>query len=560
MPKKIAIDWDDNELRLVGAQCTGSNVTVTDAAVIPLGDKTVEQVLKAEVEARGWSKAETLAVIGRGKAELRELKLPPVPDDELPEMVRFQAIRSFASAGENAAVDYVITNRQDDGVELIAAAIEPSKLKQIRKTCEESGLTATRVVLRPLCSAALFLVKKEKSAGEVVLIDLLSDEAEIVIARDGQVVFVRTVRLPVAESARAASLAGELKRSLFASGSPDASRRVVLWGRSSVHADDVAGIAQAVGCEVETIDPFSLVNVDSKAADDMPEHVGRLAPLVGLLASDDGHADLLIDFLNPRKCPEPKSERGRKAMMIGIPAAAVLLLGGLVYRQMSALDAEIEVLETANLSLTERVTKAEDGVVRTAMVDEFLDTNVNWLSEIQRLAAKLPSSEKLIVRQIGARIDEKGGGKITVSGGITQSSIINDLQTSLRDESHGVSRGGGTRKTSGISDYPWTFKEEITVTGGSIHETRYAAFLEMTNARIKANQANRDSAETPDESPESDDSESDASADAPSPDGDSSNGDGDNPDADDSDAEDSTLSTTLNQTERNNTVATEVQS
>ena len=43
MVKKLAIDWDASELRLVAAQCSGSNVKVTDARVIPIED----DVLKA---------------------------------------------------------------------------------------------------------------------------------------------------------------------------------------------------------------------------------------------------------------------------------------------------------------------------------------------------------------------------------------------------------------------------------------------------------------------------------------------------------------------------------
>ncbi len=112
MPKKIAIDWDETELRLVAAQCSGSSFKVTDAAVIPVENADVVGTLRAAIAKRGLENTETLVAIGRGQAELRELQLPPVPDDELPDMVRFQAIRSFASAGESATVDFLVTQPQ----------------------------------------------------------------------------------------------------------------------------------------------------------------------------------------------------------------------------------------------------------------------------------------------------------------------------------------------------------------------------------------------------------------------------------------------------------------
>ena len=100
MAKKIAIDWDESELRLVTAQCSGTHVKVTEAALIPIEDGNVLETLRDAIAQRSLTRTDTLVAIGRGKAELRELQLPPVPDDELPDMVRLQAIRSFASAGD----------------------------------------------------------------------------------------------------------------------------------------------------------------------------------------------------------------------------------------------------------------------------------------------------------------------------------------------------------------------------------------------------------------------------------------------------------------------------
>ena len=134
MVKKLAIDWDESELRLVAAQCSGNNVKVIDARVIPIEDNVV-QTLKAAIDGQGMDNTETLIAIGRGQAELRELQLPPVPEDELPDMVRFQASKSFATAGDNATVDYLVTSRNETGVEMIAAALGAEELNGLRGVC-----------------------------------------------------------------------------------------------------------------------------------------------------------------------------------------------------------------------------------------------------------------------------------------------------------------------------------------------------------------------------------------------------------------------------------------
>ncbi|QDV64880.1 type IV pilus biogenesis protein PilM [Crateriforma conspicua] len=484
MAKKIAIDWDDGELRLVAANCSGSSVKVTDVAVLPLGDKNVHQVLSEQSKQRGWAKHDTLVAIGRGKAELRELQLPAVPDEELPDMVRFQAIRSFASAGDSALVDYLVTNRDESGVEMIAAAIGPSKLKEVKEVCESATLNPVRIALRPLASAALFLAAgpSGRSEGQVILVDLLRDEAEIVIADSGSVIFVRTVRLPAQAAARSKSLAGELKRSLLACGAASDQRRVVLWGRKEVHEQDVAELAQATGLDVETLDPFTLVDLDRAASDQLTDHTGRLAPLVGLLVADELHADRLVDFLQPRKRPEPKSNRGRIAAMVGVPVALVLLLGFMVYRQFAGMDQEIERLQVANGKLQEQVEMADTSITEVGQVDLFLNGDVNWLTAMKRLAEEMPPAQDLIVREFhGASNTRTGGGTMTIRGGVTDSDLIEEFEDSIRDQVHSVMGDGATFDRT-QPYYRYSFKEDIVVSPDFVQAGRYQAFEDLLNA------------------------------------------------------------------------------
>ena len=53
MVKKLAIDWDESELRLVAAQCSGNSVKVTDADVIPVENSNVVETLRAAIRRRG---------------------------------------------------------------------------------------------------------------------------------------------------------------------------------------------------------------------------------------------------------------------------------------------------------------------------------------------------------------------------------------------------------------------------------------------------------------------------------------------------------------------------
>ena len=493
MTKKLAIDWDDTELRIVSANCSGSNVTVTDAALIPIKDGDVTTTLREAIKQRRLENTEALVAIGRGKAELRELQLPPVPEDELPDMVRFQAIRSFASAGDSATVDYLITKRSSESISMLAAAVGPVQLNEIEKTCQAASLTTKRVALRPLAAAALYLGKQKSISGETVLIDLLASDAEIVVARNGKVIFVRTVRMPTTPEARSKALAGELRRSLMACDSDGSPEKVVLWGRESVHRGDIEQLSEAIGGNVEVVDPFSLVNVDAGVTDKLPDHIGRLAPLVGLLSSDESGSDRLIDFLNPRKRVIEEPNPFVRILMIAAPVAAVLLLGFFAYRNLSDLDQKIATLSKANGNMKADVDRAEESLSRTDIVDQFLDGNVNWLDEIRSLAGKMPDSDELIVKSIVATANTRsalvrgpasgtiGGGTLHVTGAVTEKEVIDRFEYALRDENHTVV-GGATKPEKG--SYPWSLDESITVGGEFVRNQRYAG-LSPVLAEIK---------------------------------------------------------------------------
>ena len=484
---KIAIDWDENELRLVVGDVRGGNARITDAAVLPLEvdgvKRDVSTVLSEAIAERKLENSDTMVAIGRGKAELRELQLPPVPDEELPDMVRFQAVRTFASSGESSIIDFLVTQRSGTGVELIAAAMGPQEFAHIQRVCKAASLQPTRIVLRPISAATLFLTKqKPQSDSNVVLVDLLGDDAEIVIARDGHVVFVRTVRIPASEPSRGRALIGELKRSLVACGDDAKPDKVILWGKESVHQSDCDLLSDVCDANVDVVNPFDLASTDSKLVESLPGHVGRLAPLVGVLVAEASHPGLMVDFLNPRRRPEVKPNHVLTGLLVAVPALAALVLGFMVYSKLSSLDHRIAELKAANNELKTPVDLALESIRRTEQVDQFLDGNVQWLDELRRLAQRMPGSDDMIVRSINASANQRsGGGKLVVSGGATSPDSIDQFGSSLRDKHHTVI-GDGASEEKTKDAYRWGFTETIQVNADRIRNQRYERILAALNS------------------------------------------------------------------------------
>ena len=95
---------------------------VEQAVAVDLSEPAEERLgpqLAAALADRGLKRSEVLLAIARGKAELRVLSLPQVPDEELPDLVRFQALRQFPSLGEDWPLDF-LTDRAGGGISVAA--------------------------------------------------------------------------------------------------------------------------------------------------------------------------------------------------------------------------------------------------------------------------------------------------------------------------------------------------------------------------------------------------------------------------------------------------------
>src|SRR3972149_8700943 len=104
MSQLLALEWDGSEARWGVASMRGDRVAIEQAFSVELrprqpgGDKSDVNIgarLASALGVRGLGRMDTLVAIGRTNIELRQLLLPPAPDEELPDLVRFQAMREL---------------------------------------------------------------------------------------------------------------------------------------------------------------------------------------------------------------------------------------------------------------------------------------------------------------------------------------------------------------------------------------------------------------------------------------------------------------------------------
>ena len=355
MSRLIAIEWDAKEARVAIGRGRTGGVVVDQAFVVPLpqreegstAEPDVGGFLAKSLAEHGVSRSEALVAVGRSNIELRFLSTPPVPEDELPEIVRFQAVRSFTTFGDDWPLDFVpLETNADGGMNVLAAAIAPDLLEQIRKDCSAGGITIARLVLRPFSAAAL--LKEQINDGKCrMIVDLLRDDADLTVLIGSQVIFPRTVRLPLVHEADvlARTLLAEGRRTMIAAQNQLGGRRVeevIIFGDGLHHTTLKQLLEKELALPVKLVDPFERVEwADPRVK--KPEFPGTFAPLLGMM-HDEATATLpVIDFLHPRKKKPPPDYR-RQYGYIAAAVAAVVLLGlGVMQWQLWGLDSQIKI-------------------------------------------------------------------------------------------------------------------------------------------------------------------------------------------------------------------------
>lgn len=481
MARYLALEWDAREARVAIARPRGSEFVVEEAFSIDLTAREGEEVdvgarLSAALAGQDLRRLETLVAVGRANIELRVLSVPPVPDEELPDIVRFQAVKQFTTMGENWPLDFVPLEKSDESQSVLAAAIAPDLVDQIRKTCKVAGLSPKRLVLRPFAAAALWRRRKHDQRCTLI-IDMLIEDADLTVLADGQVVFTRTVRLPQGadEEATARVLSGEMRRTIAAAQNQLAGKRVesvVFCGDNEAQAGLRSQVQQQLSLEVQYFDPFEGVATADRLAAKGPDHPGRYAPLLGLLAVESAQEQHALDFLNPRKKPAPKSNRRQYSLIAAVVALTLLLATGWVWNELSALDSRILSLRGENTQMDSELKKLKKIGEEVAKIDEFTRTDINWLDELYRLSTKyLPADDSLVAEINMLAGGRSGGGQTTIEGFVRQSNLIDELQNRLRDEKHQVSNTGSSFDEK-QDVYRWRYTETI-VTAPENPETRF---------------------------------------------------------------------------------------
>ena len=157
--------------------------------------------LRDALRSAGVAASPVIAVVGRDRVIVKDFKIPKVSPSEEPNVVRFQANKEMSEAADSVILDYYTLDRPEaDGqIRAVTASVRKDVLAAYKSLCQAAGLKLAGLTARPVGTLAALdraiasgaVTAPEAKRASVAILSRGEKWSELVIARDGQVVFWR---------------------------------------------------------------------------------------------------------------------------------------------------------------------------------------------------------------------------------------------------------------------------------------------------------------------------------------------------------------------------------
>ena len=513
MPNYIAFSWEQNVLSLLAAKVQGTTAYFEQLAVFPkqlpenagtdaapLAERVAEYIRSKKL-----TKVDAVVLLGRADVEVRSMFFPPVPPDELPELVRFQAAREFNNYDPDSPLDFFQTNKLEDvsrstlfpslptvrgpqrqtkqpdkttvpagsPKHILASVLRSDVLKQIQHFCTDINVHLKRIVLRPCETAFLFRQSKQfNPVKTTLLVELDSEETVQTVLFRGEPVFIRSPKIhcpdDIAGADFAARLVAELKRTRIAVRNEIQGVTVddiVLCGAGKSFETLASQIAAGMETAVQIFDPWDNIPLSGELAKQTlaksTKHPERFAPFIGTIERLTKNAAGDIDFLSPKRKPEPV---GQRQFLNAVIATAILLLvciAGIGFYTRSALTNEVKTLSNQRTSLDRTVKTVNVDKAQLKAIEEWQSDKIDWFGELGWLSKTAPNSRDMIVTEL--TLGANRGGQMGLKTLVRDSSVVSPMEERFRDDKHDVKTGEKGEVKGGNPMYGFRFDLSIGV-------------------------------------------------------------------------------------------------
>ena len=434
MPNFIAIEITDRKLLVACAKTSVRGCQFTQLFEVPIEEdasgQAIGQELKNELAQRGVARAELIGLVSRQDAEMREVSVPPAPQNELPDLVRFQAKSIFASLNDSWLFDFVPFEQfGEDQQRVLAIAIPPQIKERFDVVASAAGMKLKRLVFRPFALCDLF---EGMLAGDErrLLILPAAGHVDVMATIGNQMVAARSfnVSADAQPEAIAKQIVGETRRTISSTKTALGGRDVqqlIIGGSKDQWSELETELTGKIDLPVVFFAPMGCIEPSQFSAPEMPEFPERYSATLGALVKESKQAKHGIDFVNPRR-PIVKKRDFRK-LLIPLAAAGLFVLVALGYgwyllnQQNKLIEAKRKaLLDKQKLNAgSEQVDGTDQVIGEVAVIDDWHAGKVNWMDDLAFISEKLLTPDDVIISKFRG-IESKKGYLIDLNSQVSQ--------------------------------------------------------------------------------------------------------------------------------------------
>lgn len=414
-----------------------------------------------------WSKASLIVTVGGDRVGYRLLKLPPVPDEELPDMVRLLAEREFGAAPGDGAIDYVpLSDDPNAQRTVLAARIKQRVIDQSHALADGLGATLEGIVLRGAATASMAgRIEASVQTGSSLVIAPAGEEIDLVVLDAGRPALLRTTRANESGELPASELRRTLSAIALQLGHPV--ERVVTFKPLEP--------AKPEKLQATSVDPQSMLTEQYRlpAADQSAAEQAIASVAAAVNAAE--RTTPSINFLSPRKATQSGAANRNFGLVGGAVAAALLACGWQMYSSIAGYNNDAASFTTKRNAAEKRIEKLQPYQSKVDAIEAWRESDVNWLDELHRLSVKVrpktldakdyESDSDVMLTQFTANVKssrEGAGGVISFDVAAKEVAAAGPLEARLRDVKHNVEQQS-VEQAAGGGPYAWRFRSTMEV-------------------------------------------------------------------------------------------------
>ncbi len=396
MSRFLALDWDQQQLHVVAGNVHGGSVTFHRATLWreerspnPADAEELGRLLRQRLKEAGIAAAPVLAVVGRDRVVLKEVRYPAVPEAEEPAIVRFQALKELTDPPDEVVLDYAPSGESGTGERrALVLSLRREVLVAYQKLCQAAGLKLVGLTPRPFGLAAAAAAPVVPADVPAAVVAAGEGWAEFCVVRGGALLLARSL-------ASGPALAADVRRNLTVfSGQYPSQPIEAVYVAGSADSPLVRRLTETLEVPVHAFDPFGGATGDMLPSGER----GSFAGAAGVLLARAQSRGLPVNYVRPRQPPPPKRVSAR--LVVAAAAGVIFLLFGTVALGRTYVDARNKV----SLDQLDTLSDLEGKLGQTRATLQHLQPldaweSPVWLDELFEIAARIPDVEALRVTQ-----------------------------------------------------------------------------------------------------------------------------------------------------------------